>query len=57
MTYIKQGLVLQSCCCQLPTMGKTSWQERWLGEEDALGDLYGEFLEKAEEETARCRWV
>ena len=38
-------------------MGKTSWQERWLGEEDALGDLYGEFLEKAEEETARCRWV
>jgi len=37
-------------------MGKASWQERWLGEEDALGDLYGEFLEKAEEETARCRW-
>ena len=38
-------------------MGKTSWQERWLAEVDTNGDLYGEFLEKAEEETAKCRWV
>ena len=42
-------------------MGKTSWQERWLAEVDTngvtIGDLYGDFLEKAEEETAKCRWV